>query len=36
MNQKIQEILQQIEKVVVGKNENVERVMMAFWPADMC
>ena len=29
MNQKIQEILQQIEKVVVGKNENVEKVMMA-------
>ena len=29
MNQKISEILQQIEKVVVGKNENVEKIMMA-------
>ena len=29
MNQKIKEILQQIEKVVVGKNENVEKIMMA-------
>ena len=29
MNQKIREILQQIEKVVVGKNENVEKIMMA-------
>ena len=29
MNQKINEILQQIEKVVVGINENVEKIMMA-------
>ena len=29
MNPKIKEILQQIEKVVVGKNENVEKIMMA-------
>ena len=29
MNQTIKEILQQIEKVVVGKNENVEKIMMA-------
>ncbi|MDY5100925.1 MAG: MoxR family ATPase [Oscillospiraceae bacterium] len=29
MNQKITEILQEIEKVVVGKNENVEKIMMA-------
>ena len=29
MNQKLREILQQIEKVVVGKNENVEKIMMA-------
>ena len=29
MNQKLNEILQEIEKVVVGKNENVEKIMMA-------
>lgn len=29
MNQKITEILQQIETVVVGKNENVEKILMA-------
>ena len=29
MNQKIKTILQEIEKVVVGKNENVEKIMMA-------
>lgn len=29
MNQKLNEILQEIEKVVVGKNEQVEKVMMA-------
>ena len=29
MNPKINEILQEIEKVVVGKNENVEKIMMA-------
>ena len=29
MNQTINAILQQIEKVVVGKNENVEKIMMA-------
>ena len=29
MNQKLNEILQQIERVVVGKNENVEKIMMA-------
>lgn len=29
MNQKIQEILNEIEKVVVGKNENVEKILMA-------
>ena len=29
MNPKITEILQEIEKVVVGKNENVEKIMMA-------
>lgn len=29
MNQKLKEILQQIEKVVVGKNEQVEKIMMA-------
>ena len=29
MNPKLNEILQQIEKVVVGKNENVEKIMMA-------
>lgn len=29
MNQKLKTILQEIEKVVVGKNENVEKIMMA-------
>jgi len=29
MNQKLKVILQEIEKVVVGKNENVEKIMMA-------
>ena len=29
MNQKLKLILQEIEKVVVGKNENVEKIMMA-------
>lgn len=29
MNPKIQEILNEIEKVVVGKNENVEKILMA-------
>ena len=29
MNPKLSEILQEIEKVVVGKNENVEKIMMA-------
>lgn len=29
MNQKLNEILTQIEKVVVGKNENVEKILMA-------
>ena len=29
MNQKLNAILQEIEKVVVGKNENVEKIMMA-------
>lgn len=29
MNQKLKIILQEIEKVVVGKNENVEKIMMA-------
>ena len=29
MNPKLSQILQQIEKVVVGKNENVEKIMMA-------
>ena len=29
MNQKLNTILQEIEKVVVGKNENVEKIMMA-------
>ena len=29
MNQKLELILQEIEKVVVGKNENVEKIMMA-------
>ena len=29
MNQKLKAILQEIEKVVVGKNENVEKIMMA-------
>lgn len=29
MNQKLNLILQEIEKVVVGKNENVEKIMMA-------
>lgn len=29
MNQKLKFILQEIEKVVVGKNENVEKIMMA-------
>ena len=30
MNEKIPEILQQIETVVVGKNEIVEKILMAF------
>lgn len=29
MNEKIQQILWEIEKVIVGKNENVERILMA-------
>ena len=29
MNSKLKEILQEIEKVIVGKNENVEKIMMA-------
>ena len=29
MNQKIQQILQEIEKVIVGKNEVVETILMA-------
>ena len=29
MNQTIEQILQQIEKVIVGKNEIVEKVLMA-------
>lgn len=29
MNQKIQQILQEIEKVIVGKNEVVEKILMA-------
>ena len=29
MNQKIAEILQEIEKVIVGKNEIVEKILMA-------
>ena len=29
MNTKINEILQEIESVIVGKNENVEKILMA-------
>ena len=30
MNPKLSEILQEIEKVVVGKNENVEKITVKF------
>ena len=29
MNEKIQNILTEIESVIVGKNENVEKILMA-------
>ena len=32
MNTKINEILQEIESVIVGKNEIVEKILMAIWP----
>ena len=35
MQEKIKEILDQIETVIVGKNAVMERILMQFWRAAM-